>query len=205
MSLQWLHWAKQIHSTAQAGLAFSKDKFDLERYKQLLELSAEILAEYSNTDMEKIQDLFLLEKGYQTPKVDVRGVVFYKDEILMVKEKIDDLWALPGGFADTGSSLIENVTREIREETGFFASYKRLLAVLDYEKHDHPPQPFHYYKFFIECEVTGQPSIDTLETSDVQFFSLDRLPELSSSRNTYAQVALMFDLYNHPNSPPIID
>ena len=204
MGYQWLTWAKQIQSTAQAGLSFSKDKYDLERYRELLKLSAEILSTYTNPEMEEIH-VFLQEKGYQTPKIDVRAVVFQDDKILLVQEKVDHSWALPGGFADVGNSLVENVVRELEEETGFQGFYKRLLAVLDYQKHPHPPQPFHYYKCFIECSIRGEAASETLETSDVQFFPLDRLPKLSKARNTASQIAMLFEFLNDPDKLPIVD
>ncbi|GGF23774.1 putative ADP-ribose pyrophosphatase YjhB [Halobacillus andaensis] len=205
MGDQWLSWAKQIQSTAQAGLSFSKDPYDLERYRQLLELSAEIMAAYSHTSMESIVHLFHNEKGYQTPKIDVRGVVFKDNKMLLVKEKADDQWSLPGGFADVGSSLCENAVREIEEETGYKAKYKRILAILDYHKHPHPPQPFHYYKFFLECDISGVAANETLETSDVQFFEREHLPELSASRNTQSQLLLLFQYLNNPYKKPLVD
>ncbi|MFG6149735.1 NUDIX hydrolase [Halobacillus sp. B23F22_1] len=205
MNDQWLKWAKQIQSTAQAGLTFSKDPFDVERYRQLLELSAEIMAAYSHTSMDSIVHLFHNEKGYQKPKIDVRGVIFQENKMLLVKEKADDQWALPGGFADVGSSLTENVVREIEEETGYKAKYKSILAVLDYHKHSHPPQPFHYYKFFLECDISGVAAKETLETSEVQFFERDHLPKLSESRNTKSQLLLFYEYLNSPDKEPFVD
>ncbi|MFP3472177.1 NUDIX domain-containing protein, partial [Micrococcus sp. SIMBA_144] len=84
-------------------------------------------------------DLFTNEKGYQTPKVDVRGVVFKDNKILMVKEKIDDQWSLPGGFCDINLSPGENIVKEIKEEAGYDATPVKLLALLDMNKHPHPP------------------------------------------------------------------
>ncbi|MCP3028923.1 NUDIX hydrolase N-terminal domain-containing protein [Halobacillus sp. A5] len=205
MNKQWLDWAKQIQSTAQAGLAFSKDKYDIERYRQLMELSAEIMSTYSNTTMDYILNLFEQEEGYLTPKIDVRAVVFRENKILLVKEKVDEKWALPGGFADVGASLTENVVREVEEETGYQAVFKRLLAVLDYHKHAHPPQPYHYYKFFLECDISGTAAEDTLETSNVSFFSRDHLPELSISRNTESQMELFFEYLDNPVKQPLVD
>ncbi|WP_101846313.1 NUDIX hydrolase [Halobacillus sp. Marseille-P3879] len=205
MTEKWLEWAQQIQSTAQAGLTFSKDKFDLKRYRQLLELSAEIMSSYSSTSMSTVMDLFHKEEGYQTPKIDARAVIFKENKILLVREKVDGKWALPGGFADVGVSLTENVIREVEEETGYRASYKRLIAVLDYLKHPHPPQPYHYYKFFLECDVTGSPADQTLETSDVQFFERNGLPELSLNRNTKSQIDLLFQYLNNPFKQPYID
>ncbi|ASV69536.1 NUDIX hydrolase N-terminal domain-containing protein [Cytobacillus kochii] len=84
MSDQWLTWARKIQAIAQSGLAFSKDIYDIERYEQLKELSAEIIGEYSGQTMDEIVAVLSNESGYQTPKIDVRGVVFRKKQILLV-------------------------------------------------------------------------------------------------------------------------
>ncbi|OEH94173.1 NUDIX hydrolase [Bacillus solimangrovi] len=205
MSHKWLEWAKQIQSISQAGLAFSKDLYDLERYETLRKISVEILAEYTDLKMEKIQHLFANESGYQTPKVDVRGVVFKEDKILLVKEEHDQKWALPGGFCDIGLSPSENVVKEVKEEAGYDVVVKRLLAVFDYHKHPHPPQAYHYYKLFILCEIYGGNAATGIETNDVNFFDRDNLPPLSRMRNTESQIQLMFEFLNHPNKEVILD
>ena len=87
MSYKWLEWAKRIQSISQTGLTYVKDVYDRERYEALRSLSAEILAEYSEEDMEKVKSLFTNEKGYQTPKVDVRAVVFKGEQILLVRRE----------------------------------------------------------------------------------------------------------------------
>lgn len=73
--LKWLDWAKEIQAIAQAGLAYTKDDFDRERFERLRELSCEIIADYAETDFSKVKELFAGESGYQTPKVDVRAVI----------------------------------------------------------------------------------------------------------------------------------
>lgn len=144
MSLKWLDWAKRIQSISQSGLTFSKDVFDLERFEELRTISVEIMHEHSGMEMQKVREFFATEKGYQTPKMDVRGAVFHKGKILMVKEKMDDRWALPGGFCDVGLSPAENIVKEVQEESGYKVVATKLLALLDMNKHPHPPQPFHY-------------------------------------------------------------
>ncbi|MGB3101836.1 MAG: NUDIX hydrolase N-terminal domain-containing protein, partial [Psychrobacillus psychrotolerans] len=153
MSKQWLEWAKRIQALSQSGLAFSKDIYDIERYEELREISIEIMREHTELEMDKIRNLFTNETGYQTPKVDVRGVVFKNNQILMVRENIDDKWALPGGFCDIGLSPSENVMKEIKEESGFDVLPIRLIALMDNNKHPHPPEAYHYYKIFILCEI----------------------------------------------------
>ena len=134
MSHKWLEWAKRIQSLSQAGLTFSKDIYDIERYEELRSISAEIMEEHTDLEMEKVRNLFANETGYQTPKVDVRGAVFNDDKILMVKEKIDDRWSLPGGFCDVGLSPTENIVKEIKEESGYDVVHRKLIALLDTTK-----------------------------------------------------------------------
>lgn len=85
----------------------------------------------------------------------------------MVKEKLDDRWSLPGGFCDIGLSAAENIFKEIKEESGYDAVPTKLLAVWDKNKHPHPPEPFHYYKLFIQCEIIGGQPLTGIETSDI--------------------------------------
>jgi len=191
---KWLEWAKQLQSIAQAGLTYSKDQYDLERFQQIRDISVEIMSAYTHTDMKEIIGLFANESGYATPKVDVRAVVFQNGQILMVREKMDGKWALPGGWADIGLSPREVAAKEVKEESGFDVRALRLLAVHDKKFHPHPPSPYHVYKFFILCEIVGGQAALGLETSDVNFFGENDLPELSEERNTESQIRMAFRL-----------
>jgi len=191
---QWLKIAHQLQSMAQAGLTYSTNIYDTERYEQLIDLSAEIVTEYSTMKMEKVQELFGFEKGYLTPKVDVRGVIFRGDEILLVRELLDGKWALPGGWADVGYSPSEMVVKEVREEAGLHVKATRLLAVLDKRCHPHPPDLYYVYKLFFLCEEVAGDVKTGIETTDAKFFKASELPELSVERNTISQVEQMFQL-----------
>ncbi|MCJ8009143.1 NUDIX hydrolase [Lederbergia wuyishanensis] len=205
MNYQWLDWAKRIQALAQAGLEFSKDIYDIERFEELRTISAEIMAVHTNLEIDIIEDLFTNETGYQTPKVDIRGVVFRNEKILMVKENYDDKWSLPGGFCDIGFSPKENIIKEIKEESGFDVRAERLLALLDSNLHPHPPQPYHYYKIFILCEIIGGEANIGIETNDVQFFSENHLPPLSLNRNTESQIKMLFEFLRDPHKQVILD
>ncbi|MFC7785363.1 NUDIX hydrolase [Rossellomorea sp. GCM10028870] len=205
MSDKWLGWAKRIQALSQSGLAFSKDVYDIERYEELRTISAEIMQEYTDLEMMKIRELFTNESGYQTPKVDVRGVVFKDNKILMVREKVDDKWSLPGGFCDVGLSPSENIVKEIREESGYDVTPVKLLALLDMNKHPHPSQPYHYYKIFIQCEVTGGEAKSGIETKGINFFGEENLPELSVGRNTESQINLLFEFLRDPSKETVYD
>ncbi|MGV3026455.1 NUDIX hydrolase [Clostridium thermobutyricum] len=193
MESKWLTWAKELQSIAQAGEHYSKDKFDIERFNRIREISVEILNEYTDIDNEKIRDLFCNEKGYQTPKVDVRGVVFKDGKILLVQEQIDNKWALPGGWAEYNLSLKENVEKEIFEEAGIKAKAKSIIAIHQNSKHSERPSAYGVYKVFILCEYISGEFIENIETSKSWYFTLEKLPELSLGRNNRSQLEMCFN------------
>ncbi|AWP26760.1 NUDIX hydrolase [Paenibacillus sp. Cedars] len=205
MTLKWLEWAKEMQAISQAGLEYTKDVYDKERFEQLRELSITIMQEYTGEGNEMIRKLFASETGYQTPKVDVRGVIFQDGKLLLVKEKADGAWALPGGWADVGLSPSEVVVKEVKEEAGYEVRAARLLAVLDKKFHNHPPSAFHVYKMFIQCDITGGSAGVGTETSAVGFFHKDELPPLSEERNTKEQLQRIFEFESNPHLPIWLD
>lgn len=196
---------KQIQAIAYAGLEYCENDFDRERYEELKKLSQLLLAEITDTPVKKIQNLFASEVGYQTPKVDVRAVVFKENKILMVKEKIDGRWSIPGGWADIGYSPSEIALKEAREEAGAEVKTVRLLAVIDKLKHDYPISPFHIYKLFILCELVNDTISSGTETSDVNFFTVNNLPPLSATRITEEQIRMLFHLWENPSEQVVFD
>ncbi|WP_110934562.1 NUDIX hydrolase [Paenibacillus bouchesdurhonensis] len=205
MTPKWLEWAKQIQALAQTGLAYTKDVYDAERYELLREISVDILDSYTTVDREIIELSFANERGYATPKVDIRGVVFKDNKVLLVREKHDGGWALPGGWGDIGLSPSEVAVKEIKEEAGYEVRPVRLLAVLDKKFHQHPPEPYHVYKIFIQCEIVGGEAAAGLETNGVAFYEENHLPQLSLQRNTEEQIKTMFGFLRNPDQPTIVD
>jgi ADP-ribose pyrophosphatase YjhB (NUDIX family) len=193
MKENWLKWASELQSIAQAGLTFCTDRYDLDRYEQIRNIVVDILHEYTEMDHKKIKDLFASETGYQTPKVDIRSSVFKDDRILMVREKTDGAWALPGGWADVNTSVSESAVRECVEEAGAIVKPKRIIAIHLANKHNNPDFPFTIYKIFVECELLENSFKENTETLDAQFFEADMLPELSFERNTPDQIKMCFD------------
>jgi ADP-ribose pyrophosphatase YjhB (NUDIX family) len=172
--------------------------FDRERYHELQEIAAAMLASADGADPDEVLRLLRVETGYATPKVDVRGVVFHQDRILLVREVADGLWAPPGGWADAGESPSEAVEKEIREESGYTTRAVKLLAVFDRDRHGPPPLLWPIYKLFIRCELTGGEAAESVETSGVGFFPEDALPPLSTGRATEAQLRRMFEHLREP-------
>lgn len=193
MAPKWLEWAKELQALSQAGIAYSKDPYDIERFERIRLLSAEIMVSYTDVDDQKLRDLFCNERGYQTPKVDVRGVVVKDEAILLVKEKLDGKWSLPGGWADVGLSAKENVIKEMREEAGLIVKANKLIAVLDRNKHNYPISAYGIYKIFIHCQVISGKFEENTETAESGYFTLDHLPELSTGRVTKEQIKMCID------------
>lgn len=201
----WLDMAKRLHALAQAGLEYSGNKYDLDRYHQIRQMSLEILEHFTDLTMEELTGVFSAETGYQTPKVDVRGVVFRENKILMVRETIDGCWSVPGGWADVGLTPFEMAVKEVREEAGLEVIPVRLLAVLDKKRHNHPPDLFHIYKIFILCRETGGELQGGLETSETGFFGPHDFPPLSEQRITHEQIRLMYAYKEDPLRPAYCD
>jgi ADP-ribose pyrophosphatase YjhB (NUDIX family) len=196
---QWLSIASELRAIAQTGLTFTADRFDRRRYKRVRELAAAMLAQGSGGDQDVILGILLEDKGYATPKVDVRGAAFVDGRVLLVREIGDGKWTLPGGWADINQSAAECVVREIAEESGFEARTLKLAAVRDYQKSGHPRNVDSIYKMFFICEITGGAARASDETSEVAFFPRDALPPLSLGRTTAAQIESMFHHAEHPD------
>ncbi|MEE9923648.1 MAG: NUDIX hydrolase [Brucella anthropi] len=180
----WLSRAKRLQAIASTGLHFSKDEFDRERYEELAEIANAMLADLSNVPIARIRGLVSdFAKGYATPKVDVRGALIEDNKVLLVREKSDGRWTLPGGFADIGRSASENVVAEIHEEAGIKARATHLYSVRHKAKAAYKPDARDFYKLFFLCERSEEiaPKAGT-ETTEVGFFAPDDIPELSLGR-----------------------
>ena len=203
---EMLQLAKQVQALAENGLHFSENDFDLDRYQILEEISLRMLSLVTGLPAETIEVATPERNGYRTPKVDVRAVIFNdRDEILMVKERVDSRWSLPGGWCDVGYTPTETAEKESEEEAGIKVKVSRLLAVFDKKCHDHPEDLFYAYKIFLECEAENYEISTGMETLDVGFFKQDELPELSTPRNTAGQIHKMFDFHFKRLQWPIID
>jgi len=195
----WIDWAKRLQALAQTGLTYAESPYDVERYEQVRHIAAEIAANRSDSALPQVLDLFSSDTGYTTPKVDVRGAIFHNDALLLVRERSDSRWTLPGGWADVGEAPSECVVREVFEESGFQVHVKKLLAVYDRSKHPHePPFPFHVYKLFFACEIFGGEATRSNETDEVGFFTRGVIPPLSLTRVTPEQINRMFEHHQHP-------
>ncbi|HYX74218.1 MAG TPA: NUDIX hydrolase [Steroidobacteraceae bacterium] len=200
-----LEWARKVQAIAQNGLAFTRDPFDRERYTQLTALVAELLSRELAIPVDAARELWAGEHGYATPKVDVRGGVFRDDHVLLVRERSDGRWTLPGGWVDVNDAPSEAVAREIFEESGYRARPVKLAALLDKNRHPHPPGVHHIYKLFFLCELTGGAATASAETDAAEFFPLHALPPLSTGRVLATQIERLYQHYLDPSLPTDFD
>jgi ADP-ribose pyrophosphatase YjhB (NUDIX family) len=205
----WLGWVARLQAIAQAGLELTDGVYDRERYAAVRALAAEIAAAHlelsSPAERLRLDELLAGDGGYPTPKVDVRALVRRDREVLLVRERADGRWSLPGGWADVGWAPAAMAEREVAEESGYQVRARRLLALWDRARHNPGPFPHAVYKVAIACDLVGGSPRPSIETLEVGWFPPDALPELSTGRITAAQIRRLVQLEAHPELPPDLD
>lgn len=196
---KWLKWAMEIQGLAQSGLAYTTNVYDIERYERLREISAEMIEEKSNINLEKVKDLFCNETGYQTPKIDTRAAIFKDNKILLVHEN-NGTWSLPGGWCDVLESVKSNTIKEVKEEAGLDVKATKIIAVQDRNKHNRPIYAYGICKIFVMCEIIGGEFKENIETTEMKYFALDELPEnFANEKCTKEQVEMCFGAKDDDN------
>lgn len=201
---KWIEWAREIFSLSQAGLAYSRNEFDLARYKRLQEITAEMIESQSELSKESVLESFSMQAGYATPKVDVRGAVVHDDTILLIQERTDGKWAMPGGWADLGNAPASVAEREVWEESGYRVKAEKVVAVIDANRIE-PMEFYHAFKIIFLCRlIDGEPRTSN-ETMGVGFFDLNNLPPLSLFRTNEDMLREVFAHIQDPSRPAAFD
>ncbi len=193
---KWLKYVIEIQSLAQAGLSYTNNCYDKERYERLREISAEMIANKTGMEIENVKNIFCNEKGYQTPKIDTRAAIFKDDKILLVHEN-NDTWSLPGGWCDVLESVKSNTIKEVKEETGLDVETLKVIAIQDRNKHNTPVYAYGVCKVFILCNILGGSFIPNIETTETKYFSLNEIPEnLANEKTNLEQIVMCFNAYH---------
>jgi ADP-ribose pyrophosphatase YjhB (NUDIX family) len=201
----WLKWAREIQSLSQTGLAYASTDYERERYQRLTEIAAEIVESYTGLSKEGVIQTFFVQPGYATVKVDVRGAVVRDGKILLVQERMDERWCMPGGWADVGELPSAMVAREVLEESGFEVVPQRIVGVYDANRGPTPMEFFHAYKIVFLCDIRGGEACSGEETMAVEFFSFDELPPLSTHRTNERHLADVRACLGDANRPAAFD
>ena len=169
-------------------------------------LASELAASHARADAGAVAALLTEGAGHPTPKVEVRGALFAGDRVLLVRERDDGGWALPGGWADVGEPPSHAVEREILEESGWSVRASKLFAVHDRDHHNHPPHVHCIWKLFFLCKaLDAEPGPMGHEVDAVGFFAADALPPLSTGRTSHDQIARAFAHHAEPMVPTEFD
>jgi ADP-ribose pyrophosphatase YjhB (NUDIX family) len=195
----------RLRALARTGLHFCGSEYDRERYEEIERIAAGLAVGSARSDRDALLTLWQRETGYVTPKVEVRGATFRDGRVLLVRETADGHWTLPGGWADVGESPSQSIEKEIEQETGFRARAVKLAALWDRSRHGHGEAPFHGWKAFFLCEITGGEARGSYETDAVAFFAADELPAMSLGRSTPRQVARMLEHWRDRALPTDFD
>jgi ADP-ribose pyrophosphatase YjhB (NUDIX family) len=201
----WLAWARELQALAQTGLTFTTGHYDILRYRRLIELAAEITAAHTGGLPVELTADFLKQPGYATPKVDVRGAVVRDGRILLVQERVDGKWCMPGGWADIDEVPSAMVAREVVEESGFSVEPRKIVGVFDANRSGTPREFFHAYKIVFLCDIVGGEARGSDETLAADFFPFDSLPPLSSSRTHERHLAEVREHLLNPGRPAAFD
>ncbi len=202
---RWLEWAREIQALAQSGNAYAVNEYQRERYRRLAEIAAEIISEHTQLPLEPLAAAFHAQTGYATPRIDVRGAVFREDKILLVKERLDGGWTMPGGWVDVGDTPSGSAEREVSEEAGFRVRATRVIGVYDANRGG-SLELYHAFKIVFFCDLIDGTARPSLETSDAAFFGREEIPEqLSGFRTTPRHIRDAFGAQKDPHQPTIFD
>jgi ADP-ribose pyrophosphatase YjhB (NUDIX family) len=199
-----LRWAQRVQAIAQTGLTYARDPFDRQRYEELREIAIE-MAQAAGAGEAAARVAFTSEDSYPTPKVDVRAVVFRGDEVLLVREARTGAWTFPGGWADIGDTPGGVAERETREESGYRVKARKLIAVFDKSRHEHPPSLFYTYKMLVLCDLVGGEAKESHETDGIGFFRREAIPQLDLERTAPSQIACAFAHHADPARAAVFD
>jgi len=202
---RWLEWAREIQALAQTGSHYAENDYQRQRNQRLLEIAAEIVSEHSKIEYGQVLQVFRSPIGYATPRVDVRGVVFQDGKILLVQERMDGGWTLPGGWADVGDVPSQAAEREVKEEAGFLVKARKVVGVYDTNRIGQL-ELFHAFKIVFMCELIGGEAMISEETSAVAFYGQNELPAvLSGERTRLRHIQDAFACHDDPNRQTVFD
>jgi len=202
---RWLEWAQEIQALSQTSAHYSENDYQRGRCQRLLEISAEIISECGDLEYPVLVDAFQAQIGYATPRVDVRGAVFRDNKILLVRERADGGWTLPGGWADVGDVPSMAAEREVWEEAGFHVKARKVIGVYDANRTG-PLEVFHAFKLVFFCEIIDGTARPSDETSEVEFFGIHEIPTiLSGERTKTRHIRDAFNSSLEPNCPTVFD
>ena len=197
--------AHELQALSAAGLTYSNEQFDIERYERIREIAAELISKVSDEPIEKVSHIFEADADYQTPKISTRAAIFNeKDEILLVRD-FDGKWVLPGGWCDYDQTIMSNTVKEVMEEAGLVVEPYRLVGIFENQKRQYPQSYFHAANVHYLCHVISGEFHQNNETTESRYFALDNLPELSLRKTDEREIGLCFEAMKADHWEPVVE
>ena len=185
----------KVHSIAKIGLTYSKDPYALDNYEELNRISKEMLEKFMDVKFDK-PSMFTKEV-YPTPNISVRTLIGNgKNQILLVREANIGFWSFPGGWAELYDSPKEAAYNEVVQETGVKPEITRLIGVIDRLPHKTQKNVPEYVIIFEGKVNDNDYSKHCHEITEVKFFDIDNLPEMSK-KLTKEELDMIFDAYKN--------
>ena len=175
-----LAWAKELQSMAAAGIQYTTNDFDYERFKRIRDIAAEMAAYELDLPPAQMKDVFAHELGYQTPKIVTRAAIFDGDQVLLVRER-NGKWSMPGGWCDEDETVRSNTIKEAWEEAGVQVEPYRIVALDSQNLRNRPASFYGVCTVFVLCER--------------RYFSVHDLPPLIPGKQTPEQVLHCYEAY----------
>jgi ADP-ribose pyrophosphatase YjhB (NUDIX family) len=188
---------RALLNVAQSGLFYTKDVYDKERYETLLAIWSELTGELSEGSTAGLRDWAAADRGPVTPKLAVRVGVFDREHrMLLVRERADGLWSLPGGWVDVNQTPAQAAIKEVYEEAAVHAHIERYCGLVDQRKfYDNPV--FHVIcLFFVASIIEAEIFIENNEILEISYFTQHALPPLSTRRIRREEIQKLFEVYN---------
>jgi len=202
---KFLEWAREIQALAQTECHYARDEYQRDRCRRLMEIAAEMISDKTGVEFHAVSKAFTSQVGYATPKIDVRAAVFKGEKLLLVRERLDGGWTMPGGWADVGDSPSKAAERETWEEAGFHVKAGKVVGVYDANRVN-PFEIFHAFKIVFLCNILDGEARPSRETSEVAFFAEDSIPaQFSGERTTARHIRDVFAALRDPGIPTVFD
>ena len=127
-------------------------------------------------------------------RLSTRAVILHQDRLLLVNAfpgDHSDLWCAPGGGAEPGQSLPDNLAREVHEETGLIITVGAPCLINEFHA---PDRGFHQVDIFFRCTLTAGTLSDSWHDPEGvvhsrRFFTFEELASIRLKPDSLAQVA----------------
>lgn len=199
---QYYDFIIKVLSISKIGLVFSKDPYAIDNY---LELQNIAMKELENFNKLKFNRPNYFERDiYPTPNVSVRTCIFDENgKVLLVREKDEGKYSLPGGWCDLYDSPSEAAKAECYQEAGAHIKDLNLIGVINRTPFKNFPSgvPLHKsvpeYAIIFRANLDGKLEDHMFETDDVGFFSIDNLPKFSEKVSEEEMIRIITSAYNN--------